>query len=1244
MGYTDQTLKKLFALSGNVCAFPGCNATIVDTDTGVIVGDICHIKGRSEKGPRYDPMQSEADRNGYDNLLVMCVPHNRIVDGKKTCRLYPVEVLQEYKRNHEAHYRGSVIDNAALDAFVDEFVLAESVITTHNQSGGQNANTINNIYNHPLNSAPLPDSPDVRKYPDKDEEYYGIAAPTSYTAPVYPELFVGRDYDLKAIKILLGLGKTGVIPSGARLAVYGLPGVGKTTLAARLYHDPDIASHFRDGVLWASLGQSPNVLSILATWGRTLGRDDISTAKTPQEASQLLLNHLRNKRLLLIVDDVWEKEDLDPFAVGGRDCATLVTTREIKLTHDAPFPDNCIHKLQILNENSAVALISGLSNKLVESYSNEIRELASSLEYLPLALQVAGRLLKIEYDCGAKPHEIKNLFKELRDGERILGEIVPGSPQSYFMISPTVGYLLKKSTDRLDEVSQERFTALGSFVAKPSIFNLDAVNDVWGLKPREGPLDTIKVLVTRGLLEHAGEGRYQIHALLRVHARSLFSGAGRRVEDRLVYERRNAGHYLSVLQRVNTLYKAGATNAKKGLEAFDLDWRNIEAGQAWSAANKQKDLNTAKLCNEYARAGKEILEVRVVPRVRIEWLYKALVAARRLEDQTFLREHMVSLGNVYLYTGQSRKALAMYREYLTLSEEYGNRREVGDAKCKLGSAYSQIGKDITAVRLLKEALQVAHDVGDRKAEAEALCWLGSAQNKLLQSELAVINLINSYEIYKGLKDQRGQAEALFELGQVRDTVRINEKTHDCINLALRLARNIGDRRLEARILIHKSFSDDVGHAVKKLRSALSLAKDVGDLQAEGLALVHLARASIHFGREEEAKKLINQAINNSHKRQDKKLDILALFYYALDKLVEPIPTYDLLQSLQESLKIIEDKELEYLILVTLSQILIKGVKYPDMVREEGRILSAAYYVRGAIKVAEELRETSIQHQLLKDLSGECSRVGVELGNRVVEKLGRRDIQRQLLEDLSYGYARFGMTHESITYYEQAQLIPGAASDSAAVSEEKKLEYAQSLLVSARKSKDRASEQRALGLLQPLCYRLGKGQGKRAHDFRLEYLTLVRDIEEQLLTDSKYKMFQGYYIGEWFQIGDIYWNEGDYEKALSVYEEGFNLILKNNRYFLDEKGDVVNEAPIESARRLITYTGAPTLRTEHATDVIKTLSFPDSLAHKLSALRMVAEIVLKTYPMSPSHRPFYLRDTVMELHDAIRSIVRHDKVT
>lgn len=53
-----EALKKLFALSGNKCAFPDCEEEIVDYSRGVVLGEVCHIKGRNPNAPRYDPEQT----------------------------------------------------------------------------------------------------------------------------------------------------------------------------------------------------------------------------------------------------------------------------------------------------------------------------------------------------------------------------------------------------------------------------------------------------------------------------------------------------------------------------------------------------------------------------------------------------------------------------------------------------------------------------------------------------------------------------------------------------------------------------------------------------------------------------------------------------------------------------------------------------------------------------------------------------------------------------------------------------------------------------------------------------------------------------------------------------------------------------------------------------------------------------------------------------------------------------------
>lgn len=93
------TIKRLFAVSGNQCAFPGCTQALVDTSGGKVTGEICHIKAQSEGGPRFDSTQTGADRNGYDNLIAMCPIHHQVIDSDVST--YTVDRLQGIKKDHE---------------------------------------------------------------------------------------------------------------------------------------------------------------------------------------------------------------------------------------------------------------------------------------------------------------------------------------------------------------------------------------------------------------------------------------------------------------------------------------------------------------------------------------------------------------------------------------------------------------------------------------------------------------------------------------------------------------------------------------------------------------------------------------------------------------------------------------------------------------------------------------------------------------------------------------------------------------------------------------------------------------------------------------------------------------------------------------------------------------------------------------------------------------------------------------
>ena len=97
----DSTRQHVFAASGNVCAFPDCDATIVDLDHFILVGEIAHIEGERPDSARSNPDQSDEDNRAFENLLAMCERHHKVVDSPKTRKTYSVEWLRDLQKSHE---------------------------------------------------------------------------------------------------------------------------------------------------------------------------------------------------------------------------------------------------------------------------------------------------------------------------------------------------------------------------------------------------------------------------------------------------------------------------------------------------------------------------------------------------------------------------------------------------------------------------------------------------------------------------------------------------------------------------------------------------------------------------------------------------------------------------------------------------------------------------------------------------------------------------------------------------------------------------------------------------------------------------------------------------------------------------------------------------------------------------------------------------------------------------------------
>ena len=108
--YTDRTLKLLWGRAAGRCAMPECRtelfAEATDFDPVVVIGEIAHVAGAADAGPRGAPQLAAPQRNDYANLILLCQNCHARIDGQTG--FYSVEKLKDIKQAHEAWVRASL--------------------------------------------------------------------------------------------------------------------------------------------------------------------------------------------------------------------------------------------------------------------------------------------------------------------------------------------------------------------------------------------------------------------------------------------------------------------------------------------------------------------------------------------------------------------------------------------------------------------------------------------------------------------------------------------------------------------------------------------------------------------------------------------------------------------------------------------------------------------------------------------------------------------------------------------------------------------------------------------------------------------------------------------------------------------------------------------------------------------------------------------------------------------------------
>jgi WD40 repeat protein len=215
-----------------------------------------------------------------------------------------------------------------------------------------------------------------------------------FMAPDLPAGFIERPEEFGRLRELLIDGDR-KDPVAIATALHGGGGFGKTTLAAALCHDEDVITAFDDGILWVTLGESPDVLTGLAKLHTALTGEDPGF-RDVEQAAQRLADRLTDRTCLIVLDDVWKPEHLAPFLRGGKACARLITTRQFEITLEA----RCrrVDVDQMTTAQAVRLLISRLEPPPEDL--EPFRALAERLGEWPLLLDLVGAAVQVRTALG----------------------------------------------------------------------------------------------------------------------------------------------------------------------------------------------------------------------------------------------------------------------------------------------------------------------------------------------------------------------------------------------------------------------------------------------------------------------------------------------------------------------------------------------------------------------------------------------------------------------------------------------------------------------------------------------------------------------------------------------------------------------------------------------------------------------------------------------------------------------------
>ncbi|MDH6116588.1 DNA-binding SARP family transcriptional activator/tetratricopeptide (TPR) repeat protein [Kitasatospora sp. GAS204A] len=669
-------------------------------------------------------------------------------------------------------------------------------------------------------------------------ESVALAPPAQLPADVSD--FSGREKLVGELRELLrrASGQAVVVTSLA-----GIGGVGKTTLAVHVAHG--VRSEFPDGQLYVDLrGVSATPADPAVVLGDFLFA--LGVTEAPESFEQRVAMYrsmLADRRMLIMLDNAHDAEQITPLIPGVAGCAVLATSR----SRLAGIPGGHLFDVEELRPDEALELFGAIAGRhRVEAEPDAALAVVTSCGFLPLAVRIAAARL------ASRPRwTVADLARRLADQRRRLDELQLGN----LAVETTLG--LGYGQLRAEEARAFRLLALVDCPDLP----LSAVAALLGTGEDEAE-DLAEALVEANMLECFTPGRYRYHDLLR-----LFAQKQREKEADLADTQ-------AALLRLLALLVATVRNAAQILEPDEQLSEPLQVvthpGEQLNGADSARGWLRSELALILGAIDESINGPAEQLRLSIDLLVTLNTVAEEANHAQRIRRALAVAETASAEHGDTdalarvRYTLAFFA-YLTGSYPEAERA-LRDCLAVLGTqtprlrsaASSLLGTVLTTASHPAEALPFLEEARDLST---TLAAMGSAARiegniarvhlKLEQWDAAVESAGSAVATARASGNVRCLADTLYQLGVVLRTTGSPAEAATQLREAHQLYQDQQQRLWEGLSLARLAGSlladDQLTEAAQAAEEALTIAQEMDTAYCQGLANAALGEALLRLG-------------------------------------------------------------------------------------------------------------------------------------------------------------------------------------------------------------------------------------------------------------------------------------------------------------------------------------------------------------------------------------------------------------